>query len=365
MRKASSPSVPATWNWISLLLAILTGIASAQGVFTATADRAEGATLENGETVLELSGNVTVTDGEVTVTADSGAVWQQSENARFVGGVTVVSDSLTGTSDFLEYLKEAGVLTMTGHVVLSDGESVVEAGEVVYFRTSAKATARDSVVMTGPWIGLVTGEYALYDRERGSLFITVDPVLTRIESGDSMTVTADRLEFYPDDNYAEAQGSAVVDIPSRDLVSTSEYLRYFGDEDRFELFGSPLLTTEDGELGGDWMEIVMAERDGPSEVRVEGGASGFFIDHGLEPPSETHFASERAYFSMDGGKPDSVMLTGSARLTIRSGGEAASREEMNTVTGNTFVIKFDGGDATEVIVSGSVTGTFSYRSGSL
>jgi lipopolysaccharide export system protein LptA len=348
------------WNLSGILLVLLAGTAPAD-VFTVTADRAEGRSLEGGEAVLDLYGNVRVTDGEVTVTSDSGTVWQVSGNARFYGSVTVVSDTLSGTSDFLEYLKDAGMLTMTGGVTLTDGETVVEAGEVVYFRFSGKATAKDSVVMTGPWLGRVTGEYALYDRDRGSLFVTVDPVLTRVESGDSMTVTADRLEFFPEENSAEAQGNALVLIPSREFTSSSEYLRYFGDEDRFELFGSPVLTTPDGDMEGDWMEVLMDESSGPTAIRVEGGASGSFIDRGLDPPSETSFSSQSAFFTMEGGEPDSVLLTGSATLTIRSGGEAAAREEMNTVTGSTFIIRFERGDATEVIVSGSVTGTYSYR----
>ncbi len=348
-------------TWSSLVL-LLIGAAAAD-IFTVNADRASGRELDGGEAVIDLDGNVEVTDGEITVTSDSGTVWQSSGNAVFYGNVVVVTDTLTGTSDYLEYLKDAGMITMTGHVVLTDGETVVEAGEIVYFRTSAKATARESVVMSGPWLGMVEGEYALYDRDRGSLFVTVDPVLRRIESGDSLTVTADRLEFFPDDNTAEAQGNAFVDMPSREFTSSSEYLRYFGDEDRFELFGSPLMTTADGEIEGDWMEILMDGDEGPSAVRVEGGASGYFLDRGLEPPSETWFSSERAFFALEEGDPDSVMLTGSARLTMKSGGEAADRAEMNTVTGNTFVIRFEDGNATRVVVSGSVNGTYSYRGG--
>jgi len=57
------------------------------------------------------------------------------------------------------------------------------------------------------------------------------------------------------------------------------------------------------------------------------------------------------------------MLTGYASLIMESGGESASRDELNTVRGDTFIIRFENGNATEVIVSGSVTGTYSYRGG--
>ncbi len=362
MKKVSLRSIPARLILNSLIL-LLSATAVGAGVFTATADRAVARELDSGEVVLDLAQNVVVTDGEVTVNSDSATIWQDSGNALFLGNVIVLMDTLTGTCEYLEYLKDAGMVTMTGDVVLTDGETVIEAEEVVYFRGSAKATARENVIMTGPWFGRVEGQYALYDRERGSLFVTVDPVLRRAENGDSLTVTADRLEFFPDENSAEAQGNVFVSMPEMNFTSSSEYLRYFGDEDRFELFGSPVLLFEEGDMSGDWMEILLESSGDPESVRIEGDASGYFRDSGVDPPGETWFSSERAFFSFEDSEPDSVMLTGFASLQMKSGGEAASRHEMNTVRGNTFIIRFEDGNATEVIVSGSVTGTYSYRGG--
>ena len=333
------------------------------GIFTTTADRAVSRDTDSDELVIDLIGNVVVTDGEVTVTSDSGTVWQESGNAVFYSNVTVEADTLTGTSQYLEYLKEAGMITMTGNVVLTDGETVLEAGEVVYFRESGKATAKEDVLMTGPTIGRVEGQYALYDRNRGSLFITVDPILRKLEGDDSHIVIADRLEFFPDDNSAEAQGNTSVSMPGMDFYSTSEYLRYFGNEDRFELFGSPVLESEDSELSGDWMEILLDSSGDPQSVSVEGGASGHFLDTGVDPPAETWFSSERAFFEFENGEPDSVILAGSATLRLKSGGSAAERNEMNTVRGNSLSISFEDGEVVEVIVSGHVTGTYSYLGG--
>lgn len=344
-------------------VALFALLASAGGVFTTVADRASSRELPGGEMVIDLMGNVSVTDGEVTVTSDSGTVWQGSGNAQFFGSVTVTADTLTGTSDYLEYIREAGMVTMTGDVELTDGETLLRAGEVVYFRESGKATAREDVELTGPGVGYVRGQYALYDRERGSLFITVEPFLVRMIDGDSLTVTADRLEFFPEDNSAEAQGDARVRMPAREFFSTSEYLRYFGDEERFEFFGSPVLNSPDGQLSGDWMEILLDASGDPEEVRVEGDAAGHFTDDGVDPPAETWFSSERAFFAFRGGEPDSVHLSGAALLRMMSGGEAAEREEMNTVRGNTLIISFRDGEAVEVTVSGSVTGTYSYLGG--
>ncbi|MCK4806446.1 MAG: hypothetical protein KAT09_02305, partial [Candidatus Aegiribacteria sp.] len=261
----------------SLLFVFCSVLVAGVGVFTTTADRAVSRDTDSHELVIDLIGNVVVTDGEVTVTSDSGTVWQESGNAVFYSNVTVEADTLTGTSHYLEYIKEAGMITMTGSVILTDGETVLEAGEVVYFRESGKATARENVIMTGPRIGRVEGQYALYDRDRGSLFITVDPVLRRVEGEDSLVVTADRMEFFPDENLAEAQGNASVSMPGKDFYSMSEYLRYFGNEDRFELFGSPMLESEDMELSGDWMEILLESSGDPRSIRVEGGASGYFL----------------------------------------------------------------------------------------
>jgi lipopolysaccharide export system protein LptA len=347
----------------SLLAALCLSLFLDTGIFTTTANRAVTRDADTEELVIDLIGDVVVTDGEVTVTSDSGTVWQGSGNAEFFSNVTIEADSLTGSSDYLEYIREAGMITLSGSVVLTDGETLLEAREVVYFRESGKATARQNVVMTGPDIGRVEGQYALYDRDRGSLFITVDPVLVRVEDGDSLIVIADRLEFFPDDNSAEAQGNASVSMPVMELYSTSEYLRYYGNEDRFELFGSPVLESKDAEMSGDWMEILLESSGDPRSVRIEGDASGHFMDNGVDPPAEAWFTSQRAFFTFLNSEPDSVLLAGSATLQMKSGGDAASRNEMNTVRGNTLRIIFENGEAVEVIVSGSVRGTYSYLGG--
>lgn len=330
-------------------------------VFTVTADRATGSEMPDGEVVIDLEGNVTVTDGEVVVTSRTGRVWQQSGRALFEEDVFVESDTLSAEADRLDYRSSEGLIWLQGDVVLSDGENDLTAAEVTWFRDRGKATAKDGVVMTGPWLGRVTGDYAMYDRNRGSLFVTANPVLHREENGDSMVVRADRLEFFPDQNRAEAQGNATVDVPARELSASAEYLKYFGEEERFELLGSPLVTSPDGELSGDWMSIAYPE-GALSSVVVEGGAAGRFVDNGLSPPSTSTFSSERAVFHFTAsGDLDSIFVEGSVRLEVRSGGEAAASDERNTVRGDRLYVSYEDGRPSEMVVSGAVSGTYSYR----
>ncbi|MBC8428614.1 MAG: hypothetical protein H8D05_00050, partial [FCB group bacterium] len=157
----------------SLSMILLLPMSVSANTFTATASRAAIGEDVLGNQILYLTDSVEVTDGEITVTSDVATVWQLSERAVFIGNVQFESDTISGTSDYLEYDKASGVITMTGNVVLFDGESEVRAGEVIYYKDSKKATAKDSVVMTGEWQGTVSGEYAMYDYGRNSIFITV------------------------------------------------------------------------------------------------------------------------------------------------------------------------------------------------
>jgi lipopolysaccharide export system protein LptA len=343
-----------------MLAALAIVSVSGADVFTVSALRASGRELPDGELVIDLSGEVSVTDGEVLVTSDSGTVWQQSERAVFIGNVHVTTDTLTATGDRLYYDRVSGVVRLTGNVTLTDGENVIQAREVTWYRESEKATAEDDVIMTGPWMGRVTGQYAMYDRVRGSLFVTVDPVLQRVENGDSMTIVADRLEFFPDENRAEAQGNAFVDVPAREFTASSEFLKYTGDDDRFELMGHPELNSPDGDLSGDWMEILM--HDGKlSSVRVEGGADGYLMDEGVDPPSETWFSSQRALFSWAANSDiESIELDGSVFVSMKGGGEAAGRAETNTVSGEWMLVEFSNGEMEKIVITGSVRGTYSY-----
>jgi len=337
---------------------MLAAFSAGPGVFTATARTASGAEAPDGETVIYLSGDVEVTDGEITVDSDSGVVWQSSGRAVFVGSVSVDADTVTATGDRLEYDRTAGTAILSGNAVLMDEEDRLRAAEVTWFRFADKAIARDSVVMTGPWIGSVQGDYAVYDASRRSLFVTASPVLRRTEGADSMTITADRLEFLPDSDRAEAQGNAVL-VTSSGITASAELLRYTGDGELLEMLGSPRLVSSDGEMSGNWMQALL--RQGQIEsLRVEGAADGHMTDRGVDPPGETWFSSERAFFAFEGGSPDSVDLSGSVNLTIRSGGEAASRQESNTVSGDHLVVRYDGGSPETVTVTGSVKGTYSY-----
>ena len=330
--------------------------ASSAGVFTVTSDNASTTTLETGESILELTGNVIVTDDQVAVTSTSAKVYQESERAEFFGGVHVEADTLTADGDFLSYSRVTGVMVLSGNAVLADGSSTLTADRVDWFRFRDKATAKGSVVLQGDWLGNVTGEYALYDRERGSLFVTVDPVLTRVEGSDTTVITADRLEFFPDSERAEAQGNALVTMGARNMTTSSEYLRYFGEEDRMELIGSPEIIAEEGELFGDWMEGLVDANGALEFLRIEGAASGNLE----QDETKVDFSSQRAEFAFIAGTEDldSLILQGSAVLNIF--GEDSLRTEANTMSAEEIVIRFENGEAEEVAANGSVRGTYSW-----
>ncbi|MCD4707975.1 MAG: hypothetical protein K8S62_09580 [Candidatus Sabulitectum sp.] len=331
-------------------------VSSIAGVFTVTSDDASTTELENGESILELNGNVVVTDDQVTVTSNSAIIYQDSERAEFTGNVHVDADTLSASGYFLSYSRITGIMILKGNAVLTDGSSVLTADQVDWFRFRDKATARGSVVLQGDWLGMVQGEYALYDRERQSLFVTVDPILTRVEGSDTTVITADRLEFFEDGERAEAQGNACVSMGSGGMETSSEYLRYFGEEDRMELIGSPEIAGEEGTIRGDWMEILLNSDGAVNFLRIEGAASGDLEDQ----ETTINFSSQRAEFAFlpSGDDLDSLLLQGGAVLNVA--GEDSVRAEVNTISAEEIVIRFLSGEADEIMGRGAVRGTYSW-----
>lgn len=345
-----------TGKALPLLLMLLTAAGSGGGVFTVTSDHASTSETEGGETLLTLTGNVVVTDDQVTVTSDSARVFQTSERAEFYSGVHVEADTLNADGAYLTYSRITGVMVLAGSARLSDGSSTLTADRVDWFRFRDMATARGGVLLTGDWLGEVRGEYALYDRKRGSLFVTAEPVLTRVEDSDTTVITADRLEFFEEGERAEAQGNAFVTMPGRDMETESEYLRYFGEEQRMELIGSPEIRSGDGLLRGDWMEGLLNDNGAIEFLRIEGSASGNFN----EGVTTVDFHSQRAEFTfLPGGEDlDSLRLQGSAVLNVF--GEDSLRVEANTISAEEIVIDFNGGEAETVMARGTVRGTYSW-----
>ncbi len=331
-------------------------ISAIAGVFTVTSDNASTTELENGESILELHGNVVVTDDQVTVTSDSATIYQDSERAEFTGSVHVDADTLAASGHFLSYSRITGVMILNGNAVLTDGSSVLSADQVDWFRFRNKATAKGSVVLQGDWLGMVQGEYALYDRDRQSLFVTVDPILTRVEGSDTTIIIADRLEFFEVGERAEAQGNACVSMRPDSMETTSEYLRYFGEEDRMELIGSPEITSDEGTIRGDWMEILLNSDGAVNFLRIEGAAFGDIEDQG----TTINFSSQRAEFAFLPSEDDldSLLLQGSAVLNVA--GEDSVRAEVNTISAEEIVVRFLLGEAEEIMARGYVKGTYSW-----
>lgn len=326
------------------------------GVFTVTSDNASTTELENGESILELNGNVVVADDQVTVTSRSATIYQDSERAEFTGDVFVVADTLNASGNFLSYSRITGVMVLTGDALLTDGSSTLTANQVDWFRFRDMATAKGSVLLQGDWLGEVQGEYALYDRERQSLFVTVDPILTRIDNADTTIITADRLEFFEEGERAEAQGNASVIMRPSMMETSSEYLRYFGEEERMELIGSPEIISDEGTIRGDWMEILLDAGGAINFLRIEGAASGDLEDQG----TTMNFLSQRAEFAFipSGDDLDSLLLQGSAVLNVS--GEDSVRAEVNTISAEEIVIRFISGEADEIMARGNARGTYSW-----
>lgn len=342
-------------NKILSVFLLVSSIVTAD-VFTVTSDHATSTEMESGESILELQGNVVVTDDQVTVTSDSATIYQTSERAEFTGNVLVVSDTLTATGYFLSYSRISGVLLLSGNATLTDGQSTLNANNIEWFRFRNMATAKESVVLQGEWLGKVEGEYALYDRDRQSLFVTLDPVLTRVEGSDTTVITADRLEFFEEGERAEAQGNAIVLMQSSNMETLSEYLRYFGEEKRMELIGSPVITSDDGTITGDWMEGLFDMGGALRFLRIEGAATGDMEDNA----SVVNFHSQRAEFAFlsNANQLDSLLLQGTAVLNIS--GEDSIRTEVNTISAEEIVIRFSFGDAEEIMARGSAMGTYSW-----
>ena len=327
------------------------------GVFTVTALRAVSTEMEDGTAVMELLGSVRVTDGEIIVTSDRATIYETTQVAEFHDNVHVVHDSITATGAFLSYSRPSGLLQIIGNAVLNDGESSLRADRITWFRFMNKATALGSVVMTGEWLGEVTGEYALYDGGRGSLFVTSEPELKRIEGGDSLSITAQRLEFFLDDDRAEAQGDAILRMPSREFTAIAEYLLYFGEDEKLELIGTPVIEAPEGTMNGDWMEVLLKSGD-LSALRIEGNARGLLS---RDDSTTVDFASQRAFFGFIPGNEtelDSLHLSGPAVLNAVTTG--VERTEANTITAGDIIVRFGAGEMERVTAWGAVRGTYSW-----
>jgi lipopolysaccharide assembly outer membrane protein LptD (OstA) len=354
--------------------------------FDVSADRSELKKI-NGETVLELTDNVRIIHGDVTVNADRGVSFTDQKRTQLFGHVKVVQETMTMTGDEGEYLQYedlailrknvhitdrgwqvdcnevrysrlTGEAWLLGNVAGHDSTTTIHADRLLYRRLVEEAEAFENVEMTNSKEDLVvTGDHGTYYRSRGEALVDRNPrLVSGAKDKEPVTVIADTMRVFPDSSRATAYYK--VNIIKGNTVTQCDSAMVYDDRKQAELFGKPMARQENMWMKGDRMKAFYDEQEihridivGHGEIReVPRDSLVVNRDNWMKGDSITLY--------LHNNDVDSVWVIGHAQSEYHP--VSPSRVESNRIQGDKMFMRFGQREVDWVDVRGAASGTYRY-----
>ncbi len=339
------------------------------------------------ETVLELTGNVKVVHGDVTVTADRGLNFTTQRLTQLFGHVRAVQNSLVMTGEEGEYrqLEDLAVVRKNvrivdegwevtcdevrysrlkdeawflGHVVGKDSTSTLRADRVLYKRGIGLAEAFGSVVITDDTQDLIVrGKHGLFFRNQSEGVIDREPELVSgPNDAEPITVVSDTMRVYPDSSRAKAYYR--VKIIKGDMITQADSAMLYDDKKRVELYGNPLAKQDNVSMKGDRM---VAHYNEDEVFRVDILKSASIVEQvrdSLVVGRDSWIRGDSITLYLHDGGVDSVRVRGQAMSEYypRNPGKV----EGNAIQGDDMFFRMGDDQVEFVDVKGGAAGTYRY-----
>ncbi len=196
---------------------------------------------EDGTQVLDLSGNVSITQGDVAIRSDRAVYNESARQAEFSGDVTVRQPGTLITAPRIVYSGGSRIATAPDGVVVHDSSGAVITGGWGEYDAGRRRTAfSKGVRLVDPRGTLRASEGEYYSVEQRADFRGD----VRIVS-DSGTVDADRVTHWRTTQVTYAFGNVVVRPKQRDAVLTGDTVRHYPPDGYTVASGSPRLVDID------------------------------------------------------------------------------------------------------------------------
>ena len=354
--------------------------------FDVRADRSELKKI-NGETVLELTDNVRVVHGDVTVNADRGVSFTVQRLTQLFGHVSVRQESMVMTGeegeyrqgedlailrrnvhivdqgwevdcDEVRYSRLTGQAWLVGNVVGRDSTSVLRADRLLYEREIGRAEAFGNVEIANDEEGvIVRGRHGIYYRDRGEGVVDREPTLVSgPDDQEPVTVVADTMRVYPDSSRATAYYR--VKIIKGNTVTQCDSAMIYDDRKRVELFGNPLARQDNVWMKGGRMIAFYDEKEihridllDAAEIREQPRDS-------LAAGRDNWMRGDSISLFLRDNDVDSVRVTGKASSEYHP--TTPGKAESNQIVGERMFFRFEKEEIAWVDVSGKAEGVYRY-----
>lgn len=218
---------------------------------TITGDQLSGS-VKHGESIREVTGNVVIMQGEVTITCNKAIQYLTKNEVELIGNVVVSKDSITILTARGYYFGNNKSTYSDTNVTLKDGHVDLRADSGYYFTESDRADFYGNVELVDS-VNILNA-MKLYYYNASDSAIAVDNVTIR----DSISsIHADSLVHLRERNYSAAYGDVRIDSPENNIVITGQKLIDEGEKNYTLVTGNPVLTKIDTSDAGDLDTLII------------------------------------------------------------------------------------------------------------
>jgi lipopolysaccharide export system protein LptA len=316
----------------------------------------------NQEYITYLSGNVRIFYGDIEFKSDLADIYEKRQHVVLRGNVIVVQDSLMITCEDAQYFHENQLLQVQQNVVITElleegiyRRSTSSSG--THFRESGEFFLRGNVFIQDFKEHLFArAGYLTFNQQTGYGYMIESPVVWRAAE-DSLALFAEKIEYFEENNKVLASFGVITQ--NVDIKVTSDFLIYYGDEDRIVYIGDPKFYSENGDGEADLITVLL-ENNEIREILMEGNCYiRFSSDDSGEKNSWVRSDYMTLFYIND--RAEEFIARENVSSFLRQGGERRSRMD-NNVTGELLNILFDeNSNIIQLIITDSVSGKYRFN----
>jgi lipopolysaccharide export system protein LptA len=314
------------------------------------------------EHVTYLLGNVHFFYDDIEFFSDRAEIYEKQRYVMLWGNVKAIQDTLVITSGEAQYYHDDQHLRLLRNVVIYEIHDE-EISRSVNSINASHFRKHGEFVLTGQVFAQSFADslyaragYAYYNQSTGYGYLQQRPLVWRA-GADSLSLSAEKIEFFEPIQKLVASFSVVTQ--NNDIRTTSDFLIFYGEEDRVVYIGNPRFYSEDGDGSADLFTIYL-DGNNIREIVMEDNCHIYFKTS-PDAPKDSWIISDQMTLTYVDNKPASFVAINNIQSYFRH--NQNRRQEMsNNVTGELLTIVFDeNSNVTEVNINAAVRGVYRFR----
>ncbi|RKY90778.1 MAG: hypothetical protein DRQ13_12200, partial [Ignavibacteriae bacterium] len=209
-----------------------------------------------GESIREVIGNVTLTQGKVVVTCNKAIQFLSRNEAELIGNVVLKQDSLTIKTEQGFYFGNSKTTKSVSGIVLDDQKVILSADSGEYFFNEDRAFFQSNVKLRDSSMTLTADELTYFQTDDRA--ISVGNVTI---SDDDNVITADTLDHFRNTKHSIADGHVKIVSNDNNTIIFGDHLEDYSKKKYTLINENPVLLQID--------TIYTAEDDSVESFRID------------------------------------------------------------------------------------------------